>query len=191
MTTNTLDSPTDPATSENQPSGSRLVGGEVSLDVLRPLYLKNMAIKSQTDRSFVTFSRTQPDFPPVKKVNLFDKKRILVTGVSTIDSSLFSFSILSAGSNFFWYNLFLKIIRTTCEYLIHILGVGFRLRGISFGGPPLAHGSRCYLCRQSLHRLQGERRSLDWSSEFRNDTVCKILYYYSTPPSYPYSCFCS
>lgn len=117
MTTNTLDdSPTGPTTSENQPSGSRLVGGEVSLDVLRPrpLYLENMAVKSQTDKSFVTFSRTQPDFPPVKKINLLDKKRILVTGVSTIDSSLFLFLSFPQVPAFFLYrqryNLFLKII---------------------------------------------------------------------------------
>lgn len=99
MTTNTLGSPTGPTTSENQPSGSRLVGGEVSLDVLRPLYLDNMAVK----RSFVTFSRTQPDFPPVKKVNLLDKKRILVTGVSTIDSSLFLFLSFPQIPAFFFY----------------------------------------------------------------------------------------
>lgn len=89
-----------PASSENQPSGRHLVGGEVFLDVLRPLYLDNMASQGQKDSSFVSFSRTQPDFPPVKKVNQLDKKRILVTGVSSIGYSLsLRFSILPADTS--------------------------------------------------------------------------------------------
>lgn len=109
-----------PASSENQPSGRRLVGGEVFLDVLRPLYLDNMATQGQKDSSFVSFSRTQPDFPLVKKVNQLDKKRILVTGVSSIDYSLFlRFSFLPTDSSLFSLS---KITRTTCECLIYIIG---------------------------------------------------------------------
>lgn len=89
MTTIIPGSPAGPTTPENQSSGSRLVGGEVSFDVLRPLYLENTTAKSQIDKLFVTFPRTQPDFPPVMKLNPLDKKRILVTGVSTINISSF------------------------------------------------------------------------------------------------------
>lgn len=87
MTENTIGISTS---SENQLSGRHLVGGGVFLDVLRPLYLDNMT--TQKDSSFVTFSRTQPDFPPVKKVNHLDKKRILVTGVSTLSFLLYFLS---------------------------------------------------------------------------------------------------
>lgn len=65
----------------------RPVSEEGVLDVLHPLHLNNMAAKGKKDSSFVTFTRTESDFPPVKRVNQLDKKRILVTGVSTIDCS--------------------------------------------------------------------------------------------------------
>lgn len=78
MTTDILGSP------ERKPNSRRPVCEEGFLDVLHSLSLNNMTAKDQKDSSFVTFTRTQSDFPPVKRVNQLDKKRILVTGVSII-----------------------------------------------------------------------------------------------------------
>lgn len=51
-------------------------------------------------------------------------------------------------------------------YLFSRTSVGRRLCRISFGGSPDAHGARCYLRRQLLHRFEGEYRALDWPSKF-------------------------
>lgn len=91
MTASILGSLAD-STLESQLGKNRFVGGGVPLDVLRSLYLDNMATKGQVNSSLVTFPRIQQDFPPVQKINMLNKKRILVTGVSdNYKSGLLSF----------------------------------------------------------------------------------------------------
>lgn len=72
-----------------QKSGER-VYGDVPIDLVRGLYLGNAATGANTyprhplqrRNSSVIYPGVPPDYPPVKKLNPLNKKRILVTGVS-------------------------------------------------------------------------------------------------------------
>lgn len=86
MSATILGNPTHSDIPGNQ--NNQLVGGEIPHEALRSLYLKDVIANSQTEGSFVTFTRAQEDFPSVKKLNPLNKKRILVTGVSTCNNTV-------------------------------------------------------------------------------------------------------
>lgn len=82
---------------EQENNSSTDTGDEISLDSLRSLYL-SLSIPSVNGRlgqllrrgsSSITYTTTPVEFPPVIRLDPLNKKRILVTGVSTQDLSIF------------------------------------------------------------------------------------------------------
>ncbi|KAL7268160.1 UDP-glucuronic acid decarboxylase 1 [Rhizina undulata] len=54
--------------------------GDVSLNAVRSLYLDSNTVKGRRNSSSIIYPGIPPDFPPVRRLNPLNKKRILVTG---------------------------------------------------------------------------------------------------------------